>query len=106
MADRQQAVSERQNYIRADQPANQALTVLMMRRIADWFDIADDETIVTVYPEAFLDEGPMGTARAWMWAALLIADMADIPSAELRKVANSILLGVQGEFAYRDHYHR
>ena len=93
-------MSERQHYIRTDKPADQAMTAYAVRRIADWFDIADDRSVVTVYPNLGEDKTWQAIARAWMWAALLITDIAEVDSVTLRSLANSVSRGVQGELAY------
>ena len=46
-------MSERQNYIRAVEASDQSLTAETIRRIAAWFDLADDQRETAVYPELF-----------------------------------------------------
>lgn len=91
-------MSERQHYIRSSVPADQNLTARAIKQLASWLDLADDHAMTTVYPEAV--NGPDGqeNAYAWMWAALLIADMGDVDSGKLNYLANSIACEVQGEF--------
>ena len=89
-------MSERQAYIRADKPANQELTARAIGVLAAWMDIADDRDRVTVYPALAGAQSDDENARAWMWATLLIADVAQVDSVTLRALAATIFKGVQG----------
>lgn len=83
-------MTERANYLRAEKAIDQRKTATAIVRVADWLDIADSRTRTTVYPQLQNDLDHEETEEAWMWAALLIADVCDFSSSALRMLATSV----------------
>lgn len=83
-------MTERSHYLRAEKAIDQRKTATALVRVADWLDIADSRSRVTVYPQLPNDVDHEETEEAWMWAALLIADACDFHSAALRMLATGV----------------
>jgi poly(3-hydroxybutyrate) depolymerase len=80
----------RDTYLRGSKQIDQRLTATGLDRIADWLDLADSQTVASVYPEIPESQDHETLANAWMWTALLIADAADFPTDVLHKLATAI----------------
>lgn len=80
----------REAFLRGDLKINQQVTARCLDRVADWLDIADSETVTAVYPQLPETSDALELACAWMWAAVLIADMTDPESDILHKLATAI----------------
>ena len=88
---------QRKNYLRAAKPIDQRHTAYAIERLADWLDLADSASVTSVYPDIWQDTDKEETSYAWMWAALLIADMTEADSHTLRMLATAILLAYKEE---------
>lgn len=80
----------RETYLRGGVKIDQRVTARALDRVADWLDIADSQTVTTVYPEIPESQDYGEIATGWCWAALLIADMVDAPSEALHRLASAI----------------
>jgi hypothetical protein len=80
----------RETYLRGGQSIDQRITARCLDRVADWLDIADAQTIASVYPELPEAESEKDLAVGWCWAAILIADMTDAPTEALHALAHAI----------------
>lgn len=89
-------MSERQNFIRAGYAIDQRYTAQALRYIADSLDAADDRSTIFVAADQIGGGYTEDTQEAWMWAALLIADMTNVSSVDLRAQSATI------ERGYRD----
>jgi hypothetical protein len=83
-------VSERSNYFRGGEKYDTRATGMAITKVADMLDAADNRVPTSVYPEIYGIEDVHTVALAWSWAALLLADMAEIDSSTLRQLANAI----------------
>ena len=77
-------------FLRGGESYDTRLTGAALRRVADWLDIADSETRVSVYPDMSEAEDDHKLALAWSWAAVLLANIADVDSVTIRTLANAI----------------
>jgi hypothetical protein len=80
----------RETYLRSGKSIDQRVTARALDRVADWLDIADSQTVTAIYPEVPECEVASELPDAWMWAAILIADMTDAPSEALHQLATVI----------------
>ena len=79
----------RSDFLRGGKKIDQRLTATALDRISDWLDIADSRSPAAVYPEIPETQDHEELCYAWMWAAVTIADIAEIPTEMLRMLATA-----------------
>jgi hypothetical protein len=80
----------RETYLRGGRSIDQRITARCIDRVADWLDIADSQTVASVYPDLPETDDMAELSTAWMWAGVLIADMTDAPSEAMHALATAI----------------
>jgi hypothetical protein len=83
---------DRTMFLRGGKSIDQRLTATALDRVADWLDIADSQTKTAVYPEIPESKDHEELCYAWMWAAITIANLCDLPSDITHQMATSIRL--------------
>ena len=83
-------MTDRLRYIKPDNEADPGLVARALRLVATAMDSADDKTEHLWLTSITEDTTAFADATAWRDVALIIADMADVNSVELRGMAVTI----------------
>ena len=80
----------RDSYLRGGLAIDQRVTADCMERVVTWLDLADSQVQTAVYPQVPSTVDQLELAHAWMWTAILIADMCEIPTTDVRAMVDAI----------------
>ena len=80
----------RDQYLRGGLAIDQRVTADCMERVVTWLDLTDSKVQTAVYPQVPSTTDLTELAHAWMWTAILIADMCELPTADIRAMVDAI----------------